>query len=118
MYHILLVDDDSDMLAIETGWLKKEYLVDTAASAAGVFSFLEHCTPDLILMDYRMPDMNGAEIVNSIRNDIKNNDIPVIFLSGAEDDIAPESMGTYGFVRKSEGRKALLSTLDLFFRSR
>ncbi|MCR4909310.1 MAG: response regulator [Lachnospiraceae bacterium] len=80
--HILVVDDDPEQLSNIKGQLKDFYKVTLVRSGDDMFDFLEKEIPDLILLDYMMPDMNGSRVLRKMRlfNDYKN--IPVIFLTG------------------------------------
>jgi CheY-like chemotaxis protein len=62
---ILLVDDDEIHLAIAEEMLKSKYEIITVTSGkAAVTKLLQGLTPDLILLDILMPNMDGWEIFN------------------------------------------------------
>jgi len=82
----LLVVDDSDVqLLIAANILKSKYDVTTVKSGRAALAALSKgFTPDLILLDILMPDMDGWETFTRIR-DIKSlNDVPVAFLTSVD----------------------------------
>ncbi|MBQ5999150.1 MAG: response regulator [Treponema sp.] len=83
--HILVVDDNIMMLKIIQQQLKGLYNVATAISGSIALRFLEKKTTDLILLDYEMPLMNGAQVLHEIRENPKTRMIPVVFLTGTKD---------------------------------
>ncbi|MBQ7733660.1 MAG: response regulator [Synergistaceae bacterium] len=100
----LLVVDDTDMnLTVIEGLLSKtEINLDTASSGAEALTYTKTKRYDLILMDQRMPHMDGTQTLNNIRsqNDGLNKDTPVICLtadavSGARSKYLEEGFTDY-----------------------
>jgi putative two-component system response regulator len=86
MKTIFVVDDsDTNLLMVEES-LEDYYQVMTIPSAAKMFDFLEKMTPDLILLDIEMPEMNGFEALQRLKSQPLYTNIPVIFLTGYIDD--------------------------------
>lgn len=83
--HILVVDDDSSVLKLIKGHLSAKYDVATAINGKVAMKFLETRRTDLILLDYRMPGENGAEVLNKIRSNETLRNLPVVFLTGVSD---------------------------------
>jgi CheY-like chemotaxis protein len=78
MARILLVDDEPQIVVLTKMILEKEgHEVIAAKSSAECFEKLEEETPDLILMDVRMPNGNGWEACRKIKGDEKTQGIPV-----------------------------------------
>ena len=116
MSMILLVDDDEDMLAITGRWLEKAgYEVTRASSGRDALSFLSNRKPDLILLDYLMPEMDGPTFLNKIRTNDAYKNIPVLYRTGMEDAVG-NSDDTLakpdGIVPKSEGKTALMKAVE------
>lgn len=114
MKQILLVDDDRDMLLMMERWLKKEYQVQTAASGKEAIAYIHQNRPNLVLLDYMMPDMNGLETLQEIRRNPELEDLSVVILTGLEqpeDAGLLESLHPKAFLSKSMGKKALLSSI-------
>ena len=82
---ILIVDDDTTSLRLAKGILDQEYRIATVNSGAMVFKYLENNTPDLILLDINMPDMNGFEVMESLRANPEYANIPVVYLTADQD---------------------------------
>jgi len=79
---ILVVDDEEDTLKILDIELRSEgYEVITARNAGEAMEQARKFSPDLIVMDILLPDMNGAEAVKMLKVDPQTKDIPVIFLT-------------------------------------
>lgn len=81
---ILLVDDDPTNLRFLQDILKENFKVYAAPSGERALSFLEKKIPDLILLDIEMPKMNGYEVIKTLKDNNKWNEIPVIFLTAQE----------------------------------
>ncbi len=90
---VLIIDDDLDSLAIAELRLKKDgYTIVTAVNAAdGMQQALDE-KPDLILLDVQMPDRNGFELCEDLKNNPDLVNIPIIFLS-AEDNVKEKVKG-------------------------
>ncbi|MBP5200350.1 MAG: response regulator [Schwartzia sp.] len=115
---VLLVDDDEDFLALASRWLKKEYAVTAAGSGKEALELLENERPDLMLIDYEMPGMSGADVLKVVRETPKTADLPVIFLTGTEDREnvkRAENLRPEGFLSKAMGKKGLLMGISAFF---
>ena len=100
---ILVVDDDSSMLHIMDSMLKPHFCVFLANSGNTALNFLTNYTVDLILLDIRMPGMDGFETISRIRQIPGRADIPVVFLTANDDqEIEKEGLtaGAADFIRK------------------
>ena len=112
MSRILLVDDDGDMLALTGRWLEKAgYEVESASSGSEALSFLENKRPDLILLDYAMPGMDGPAVLALIREKEEYNDIPVYFRTGMDDTDIIAEQAADGVIPKSEGKPFLMKAV-------
>ena len=60
---LLLGDDDEDFLAMMTRWLKKDYDVTAVGSGEQALAYLKKEQPDLVLLDYEMPDMDSSVVL-------------------------------------------------------
>ncbi len=76
---LLLVEDDRINLKLLTHMLKPyNYQLLTAMSGKEALEMVEQHDPDLILLDIRLPDINGYEICERLKSDQKTKDIPII----------------------------------------
>ncbi len=102
-YHILVVDDNQMNLLLIKKILSKSYDVSTAISGKAAFEHLENGSVDMILLDLRMPEMDGFEFLEIIKKDEKLKDIPIICLT-ADDDHDSElrcfELGVLDFITK------------------
>ena len=114
---ILIVDDDVTFLKIVKKWLMGNYQVTLVKSGAQALQYLAagH-RPDLILLDYDMPDTSGPEVLEMIRSEPNSADIPVIFLTG-KDDMEMEAMSEkpQGYLLKSMSQAHIVDAVDAYF---
>jgi DNA-binding response OmpR family regulator len=81
---LLLVDDDADVREIICRVLDElGYVVREASGGAEALTALGDFTPDLLIVDFAMPNMNGAELVTDARK--RNANLKVLFVSGYSD---------------------------------
>lgn len=83
--HILVVDDDAGQLALIKENLSEFYKVTLVKSGSDCLKYLENHKPDLIFLDYMMPEMDGAQTLDKMRKTIPDFSIPVVFLTGVAD---------------------------------
>jgi NO-binding membrane sensor protein with MHYT domain/signal transduction histidine kinase len=81
---LLIVDDDDDHRSIlATGLEALGHSVVEAPDGASALSILDVDAPDVILLDFAMPAMNGAEVAREIRSRWPN--LPIVFITGFAD---------------------------------
>lgn len=101
---ILVVDDTPDNLRLLLRALSSEgYLVRCAKSAALALRRVQTALPDLVLLDIRMPQMNGYEFCAWLKANARTREIPVIFLSvlnEAEDKVRAFGVGGVDYIAK------------------
>lgn len=81
MQTILAVDDEEENLMMVEHTLEDEYHVVAVNSGEMALKYLNQERPDLILLDIKMPQMDGFEVLQNIRNKDELADVPVIFLT-------------------------------------
>lgn len=116
--HILVIDDDPIMLRLIKQELKEEYHVATAVSGKIGMNFLERKKTDLILLDYEMPEENGAQVLEKLRANEKTKDIPVVFLTGINDREKIQkvlSMKPQGYLLKPIEHTKLIQVIEQIF---
>lgn len=100
----MIVDDDQITSRILSQMLtKRGYLVECADSARECLEFLQNDTPDLILLDIVMPEMNGLQLLESIRSVYSSIDIPVVMATSktqAADIVAALKLGANDYIQK------------------
>lgn len=101
--HIMIVDDDKKNLVAAEKILQKKYDVSVADSAGMAFELLEDSVPDLILLNAKMSEMDGLEIMDEIQSHPHGRNSSVIFFaSDSEAKCEAECLrrGAFDFVRK------------------
>lgn len=89
--HILVVEDDADVRRVIVECLSLiGYKVTEAANGSEALAQLGTARPDLLVVDYAMPDMTGAEVISEARKRI--GDVPVILATGYADMAAVERL--------------------------
>jgi putative two-component system response regulator len=90
---ILVVDDAPQNLSLMDDLLSDDYVVKVAPSGVRALKIARNTpTPDLILLDIMMPEMDGYEVCRQLKADPQTRDIPVIFLT-AKTQLADEHQG-------------------------
>jgi len=119
MKKILLVDDEEDILEFLKYNLEKEnfeVLVSTNGKDA-LKKIDQH--PDLIVLDIMMPEMDGFELYELIKQNKEFESIPIIFLtakSGETDEIKGLNLGASDYVQKPISPKKLIARIKLNLR--
>lgn len=112
---ILLVDDEEENL-----WILEELLADYGfflVTATGGEACLERARavqPDLILLDVRMPGMDGFETCRKLKDDLVTQEIPVIFITAAdsvEDKVAGFALGAVDYLTKPVAEAELVARI-------
>ncbi|ALO42138.1 response regulator [Pseudoalteromonas phenolica] len=83
MAHILLVDDEPEVLNAISRVLRKDYKISKANGAAEALQLITEEKIDIILSDIRMPNMDGIELLTNIKR--SNPNIARVLLSGYSD---------------------------------
>ncbi len=84
---ILIVDDTPNNLRILSSMLIEQgYKVRKAINGTMALRSVQADPPDLILLDIRMPDLNGYEVCAQLKSEPQTQDIPIIFLSALDDE--------------------------------
>ncbi|MDR0818669.1 MAG: response regulator, partial [Oscillospiraceae bacterium] len=115
MKTIFVVDDNDTNLVVAQQALEGEYKTLTIPSAAKMFKLLEKITPDLILLDIEMPEMDGFAAITELKKSDKFRDIPVIFLTAncdAELEVKGFELGAVDYVNKPFSAPVLRKRLE------
>jgi DNA-binding response OmpR family regulator len=83
---VLVVDDDPDIVdAVGEALEHDGYLVETATDGATALKRVLEAPPDLIVLDVRMPNLNGWEFCEIVRRQSHTRDVPVLFLTACSE---------------------------------
>ena len=112
-HSILVVDDKSESLVLLTGILAAEgYQVRSADSGRLALASIAAWPPHLILLDIRMPGIDGFEVCRRLKASEGTRNIPLIFISAAtevEERVAGLALGAVDYVTKPFRREELLA---------
>ncbi|HNR01053.1 MAG TPA: response regulator [Anaerolineaceae bacterium] len=98
VHDILIIDDDPQYLHLLQKMIEEEgnYLPVLAEGGLTALTLLEDFTPDVILMDLVLEDINGFELLNKFKSEPRINHVPVIILTGSElDSEQLDALGDY-----------------------
>ena len=115
---VLVVDDSGAMLRSVKSWLGDKYNVILANSGTMAIKYLATDRPDLVLLDYEMPVIDGRQVLEMIRTETEFRDVPVIFLTSKNDresimkvmELKPE-----GYLLKTMEPEKIVEEVDKFF---
>ena len=113
---VFIVDDTDTNLTKAEECLEDIYDVMTLPSGAKLFGLLKKIIPNIILLDIEMPEMNGFEVLEALKENPEYKNIPVIFLTSMMDsDIEAKGfqMGAVDFINKPFSTKVLLNRIRL-----
>ncbi len=117
---ILVVDDEPILLRSIKLWLGDDFKVFLVDSGELALRFLSLHPVDLVLLDYKMPTMDGPEVLRQIRSDSKLKDLPVMFLTANNNKdsiIAVINLKPNGYILKNKEPEAIKKTIENFFNS-
>lgn len=116
---VLIVDDEKDIIDMLKYNLEKEgYKVLTARDGKKALDQAKH-SPDLILLDVMMPEMDGWEVCKQLKRDVKTASIPVVFLTakGTEfDEVLGLELGADDYMVKPVAVRTLLARVKTALR--
>jgi PAS domain S-box-containing protein len=119
---ILVIDDSTENIMILGSILKNEgYDVLTANTSVAGISIAIAKTPDIILLDIMMPDMNGYDTCAKLKRNPRTSDIPVIFLTALTDHLSIVKgfeAGAVDYVNKPFNKHELLARLKNHFQTK
>ena len=114
---LLLVDDDKSFLLMLQAYLEQEgYRTLLAHSAQAALEQMQGLEPDLIILDYMMPTMNGLELLTLLR---QKNALPILMLTARDDDqdrIKGLEMGADDYLCKPFNSRELLARIKAILR--
>lgn len=123
---ILIIDDDPGSIAMLASVLENRYEILIATTAVqGIHLATQNDLPDLILLDINLPDKNGYQICQQLKENPRSRNIPILFVTGRqepEDQVRGLELGAVDYIVKpvvSQILQARVSThLNLVKRAR
>lgn len=119
--HILVVDDEPIILRSIKVWLGDDFELSLVNSGEMALEFLDMHPVDLVLLDYKMPTMDGPKVLEAIRNDDRLENLPVIFLTANNDRqsvINAMQFKPDGYILKTKTPDEIKQAVLDFFKSR
>ncbi|WP_342118033.1 ATP-binding protein [Pseudoduganella sp. OTU4001] len=113
--HVLVVDDNADMRDYLARLLRLRWHVSTAANGREALRLMEHKTPDLVVSDVMMPELDGFGLIAAMRGDDHLHDVPVLLLSaraGEEARIEGVNAGADDYLVKPFSARELVTRVD------
>ena len=114
---IALVDDDRNILTSVSMALEAEgFRVRTFYDGAEALTALTHRPADLVILDIKMPRLDGMELLNRLR---RTSDVPAIFLTSKDDEVDEMlglKMGADDYIRKPFSQRLLIERIRAVLR--
>lgn len=114
-YSILVVDDNPMVLRNIKGMLEGHYKITLAKSGEMALALMERTWPDLVLLDYEMPGLDGRETFERILEMENGTKLPVLFLTGVSEKqkiFAVLKNRPAGYVLKPPDREKLVEEIE------
>lgn len=111
---VLIVEDNEDMLNFLSNHFKKEYMVLTAQNGVQGLRLLKSHSVTLIVSDWMMPEMDGAEFCRQVRADHAISHLPIILLTAKTDSDSKAigmDVGADAYIEKPFSMKHLEATI-------
>jgi CheY-like chemotaxis protein len=112
---VLYVDDDRFAQTLVSAALADRFVFESETSGANAVATAESVNPDVILLDLAMPNVDGFEVLMKLKNNPNLSSIPVICLSGKQDEDSRTrayKLGASGFILKPVDVKQLSNDID------
>lgn len=93
---VLLVDDEPELLEqaeMFMGKKENDLRIETTTSPEKALEELESDDYDVVVSDYKMPEMNGIEFLKSVRDDLESDILLIIFTGKGEEEISLNALG-------------------------
>lgn len=117
---IAVVDDEPDIIHLVSIHLRKAgYSVDSFLNGASLLKYLASATPDLVILDLMLPDLDGFDVCKMMKNDERHSAIPVIMLTarGQESDkVAGLELGADDYLTKPFSPRELVARVKAVLR--
>src|SRR5438552_19049103 len=111
---VVLADDDRDFQKIVTEWLAPRFDVTAFSNGEELMDALPGASPDLVILDVRMPGPDGFALCRAIRASDRFAAVPVLFLTASNDDmdfVRNMEAGGTAYLIKPVHRKEPVSTV-------
>jgi PleD family two-component response regulator len=114
--NLLLVDDTPNNLRLLSAMLTEQgYEVRRVVNGQMALKTAQANPPDLILLDIKMPDMNGYEVCQRLKADAETRDVPVIFISALDevlDKVKAFAVGGVDYITKPFSEEEVFARVE------
>ncbi len=103
MHKVAIIDDYQDSCTLISEILSPNFTCQYTYKSEEALDLIHNFQPDLILMDYNMPKLNGVEVCRKLKNNTETQNIPIIFISGVastDEKISTLESGGDDFIQK------------------
>ena len=118
---ILIVEDNIELLDYIGELLQKYFKVAKTINGREALEQIHSIFPDLVISDIMMPEMNGIELCNTIKNDIRTSHIPIILLTALDtvkDRISGFHSGADAYISKPFDDQLIIARINNLLESR
>nr|WP_139368247.1 response regulator transcription factor [Evansella clarkii] len=117
MYKVLVADDDDNIREIiKYYFMKHKMEVREAITGKGVLEVLKTFTPDVILLDVMMPELDGYDVCREVR---KKSDVPIMMLTARDDEVDRVlglELGADDYITKPFSLRELIARIKAIYR--
>ena len=93
--HAFVVEDDPDLRELTSGALERAgWTVDVVEDGLAALGSIRHVIPQVIVLDLRMPNLSGGEVLKLLRSTEVGRQIPVVVTTGAVIDDSVRALAT------------------------
>ena len=117
---LLVVDDEQDVLDLfKDLFTKKNYQVECAISGKTALEMIDNKRPDIVLLDIRMPEMDGLEALEEIKKKDRFIDVIMLTAYGYDDRLINTSIekGASGYISKNLPLQQIINTFNALLRT-
>ncbi|NIP31745.1 MAG: response regulator [Candidatus Dadabacteria bacterium] len=121
MAKILVVEDDENLRFIYSkNLIKKNYIVESVDNGMDALEKVGEFGPDIILLDIMLPDLNGLELLQLLKDQPKYRNIPVLMITGISDPNEIKKcldIGAMGFILKGSSSEEMEDKIEIILRT-
>ncbi len=120
MNYILIADDEPMNLEMLEIMLMDDYEIKCVENGIECIKSVEERIPDLLLLDFSMPEMDGIEVCKKLRGNKKTQHIPIVILSGFSSEEHMHNgreAGANEYIEKPFTQEAILKIAEKYIRS-
>ena len=84
---IMIVDDEPDFVELTRSWIEPSYELVGLGDGSGLAEQIEALEPELVILDVRLPGLDGFKLCKRLRADQRFRSLPILFLTASHSDI-------------------------------